>query len=113
MLETLAPGDERAAREAVERRLSSIPDVGLFHEGAWSVEVSGGEGQPEAVVSIEHALRPLPLAGAVMGVFGLADADGLFWQGVRMDAETTESWVAESRLGRDAAAWMGRWEEKA
>lgn len=113
MLETLAPGSEDEARRAVERRLSAIPDVGIFHAGPWSVELSGGEGQGRAVVEIAHSLRPLPLVGVGMRAAGLVDADGMIRQSVVKDAETTEEWVAKSRLGADMGAWVDRWEEKA
>ena len=113
MLETLAPGDEGAARAAVERRLSAIPDAAIFHSGPWNVELLGGEGQDRASVRVEHALKPLPLIGAGMGLLGLTDADGLYRRDAHKEAQTVEGWVAESRHGSDAAAWVSRWEEKA
>lgn len=113
MLETLAPGDEDAARAAVERRLDAIPDAPIFHSGGWTIELSGGEGQEYASVRIEHALEPLPLMGAGMGLLGLTGPGGLFTHDAFRQTEVVDAWVVESRLGADAEAWIGRWEEKA
>ena len=113
MLETLAPGDEDAARAAVERRLDAIPDAPIFHSGGWTIELSGGEGQEYASVRIEHALEPLPLMGAGMGFLGLTGPGGLFIHDAFRQTEVVDAWVVESRLGADAEAWIGRWEEKA
>lgn len=113
MLETLAPGDEDAARAAVERRLDAIPDAPIFHSGGWTIELSGGEGQEYASVRIEHALEPLPLMGVGMGFLGLTGPGGLFTHDAFRQTEVVDAWVVESRLGADAEAWTGRWEEKA
>ncbi len=113
ILETLSSEDEEAARAAIERRLSAIPDVDIFHSGAWTIEISGGEGSAQASVRIEHSLRPLPLIGAGMGFMGLADASGLFVQEVSRTTEVLDEWVVESRFGADVEAWIDRWEEKA
>lgn len=113
VLETLSPGDERAACAAVERRLSAVPDIGVFHEGPWLVEIVGGEGQTNACVSVEHEIRPLPFMGIGMELLGMTNDRGLIEQEVSKDAKVTEDWVAESRFGSDAEAWLRRWEEKA
>ena len=113
VMETLAPGDEDAARAAIERRLDAVPDAPIFHVGSWTVELSGGEGQERASVRIEHALKPLPLIGAGMGFLGLTGPGGLFIQDAYRQTEVLDSWVVESRLGADAGAWIERWEEKA
>lgn len=113
ILETLSSEDEDAARAAIERRLSAIPDVDIFHSSAWTIEISGGEGSAQASVRIEHSLRPLPLIGAGMGFIGLADANGLFVQEVSRTTEVLDEWVIESRFGADIEAWIDRWEEKA
>ena len=113
MLETLAPGDEDAARAAVERRLDAIPDAPIFHSGGWTIELSGGEGREYASVRIEHALEPLPLMGAGMGLLGLTGPGGLFTHDAFRQTEVVDAWVVESCLGADAEAWIGRWEEKA
>ncbi len=113
ILATLNAGDEDAARLAIERRLSAIPDADIFHSGAWTIEISGSEGSAQASVHIEHGLRPLPLIGAGMGFMGLVDADGLFVHDVSRTTEVLDEWVIESRFGADAEAWIERWEEKA
>lgn len=113
VLETLAPGNEDAARAAVERRLSAIPDAPIFHEGAWTIELSGGEGQQRASVRIEHGLRPLPLIGVGMGFLGLTGPGGLFVHDAFRETSVIDDWVVESRLGADVQAWIERWEEKA
>ncbi len=113
LIETLQVDDEDAALAAIERRLSAIPGADIFHAGSWTIEISGGEGEAEATVSISHSLRPLPLIGAGMGFLGMTNAQGLYTQEVSRTVEVLDEWVVSSEYGADPEAWIERWEGKA
>ena len=104
---TGAGGSSRENCEAfVRRRLSSIPNLSIFHSGGvddWTIEVQGGEGSPTAVVEIEGHAKPLPLFGVVMTALGESDGQGTIMR-VRVEERVRPSW-----LEGGYADWVSIW----
>lgn len=113
LLETLEPGSEEQARAYVLRRLDAIPDVDVFHTGAWNVEVEGSAESDTATVRIAHSVRPLPLLGQAMTVFGMLSYEGLLLQEVERSERVRDAWIVASPFGLDERSWIQRWEDRA
>ena len=111
VLATLDSGEMEDAHGYIERRLSAIPDVPIFHEGSWEIDIQGGAGDANSEVRISHSVRLLPLAREAMGLAGLTNSTGSFSQQVERVQETADEWLIESEYGADAASWISRWEK--
>lgn len=112
LLETRSSQSDEEVRAFVERRLAAIPDVEIFHAGQWDIRFEGSQSDEEVSVSISHALKPLPLVGAAMGIVGLADESGMYRQEVSCSASVRDDWLVQSERGCDPQAWIERWNEK-
>lgn len=108
-----AGAGEGAYREAVLRRLGSIPPEPHFHVHdpvcTWDVELVGSEFDSLASVRIATQVEPLPIVGAAAGLLGALDEDGMLTVEVVASAPTQPDWVVENELGMDPRAWVGRW----
>ncbi len=98
---------EQSYRAYILRRLSAVPDVGIFHvggEAGWEIALEGPGGGDTARVSIATSVRPLPLIGVLTALLGAGDGDG----GVRLEVEVATtvrpSWV-EGGYGDWSSIW--------
>lgn len=97
----------QACKQYVLRRLRAVPDAGLFHEGGqqgWSIELSGSEAEHSARVSIETAVRPLPLLGIVPALLGQLDDSGNVVLRVEVSTVTRPEWL-EGDYGEWSSIW--------
>ena len=105
-----AEEDEDDSYEAFAlRRLAAVPDLSIFHEGgalSWDIELARADSDDGTVtVSIEGTVQPLPVLGAFVGVFGLADDDGSIVLSVEVSYEGRPSW-----LEGDYDSWIEVWD---
>ena len=71
--------DESAVVSYIQRRLSAIPEVSLFHAGGaqdWDISCSGF-GEKSGEVSISGHVKPLPLFYAASRLFAQTDDKGI------------------------------------
>jgi hypothetical protein len=105
LLATATTGQDTVT-DFIERRLSSIPCVACFHEGAdWQIELSGGEGKDVQSVRIVNHAQALPLFGITAGLAGQVDSDGFIELEVEQSANCIPTWAHEG----DPATWIAHW----
>ena len=101
-------GDDEAYRAFAMRRLSAVPDISVFHTGgplAWDIELKRAADTGGRVsVSIDGAVRPLPVLGAFGAAMGTANAHGDMELHVEVAYEGRPEWLEG---GYDA--WIGMW----
>ena len=89
--------DDEAYRAFALRRLQAIPDVSIFHVGgpyAWEFEFTRASATGGNVgVSIEGAVRPLPVLGVFAPAFGQVNAQGDVQLSVGVTYEGRPSWL--------------------
>ncbi len=103
LLVTASCGED-AVRTFCLHRLSSIPEMSLFHAGGeddWAIDFGEEAGMVE--VSITGHARPLPVFGFFAGVVLDHDARGVVLS-VRYAQRLRPDW-----LGGDADAWADVW----
>ena len=91
-------------RSFCRKRLSAVPEASLFHVGShtdWEIELSNSAG--EVSVGIRGHARPLPVFGALAGLFLEHDGQGIILS-VRHVQRLRPAW-----LGGDADAWSKVW----
>lgn len=100
--------DDEACRSFILRRLSAVPDVEIFHAGgpqAWDTSFSRATQTGGAVtVSIEGAVRPLPVLGAFAPAFATVNAQGDVVLRVEVSYEARPRW-----LEGEYADWVDVW----
>lgn len=100
--------DDESVQAFVMRRLAAVPDVSIFHEGgplSWQVELERGSGGAGAVgVSIEGAVKPLPVLGAFASAFGETNAMSDVRLRVEVSYDGRPSWL-EGSYGD----WISTW----
>ena len=104
-----APADiaQNALQGYVERRLGAIPQTDIFHVHApctYEIDGQGAEGSEYVSVRIANKLRPLPIAGSALALFGGLDGDGLFTVEVEARVRARAGWVQGS-----PGSWIGAW----
>lgn len=100
--------DDASTRAFLDRRLSSIPKIPIFHEGdEWELSWSGGELAGSASVSIVNHAQPLPLFGIIAGLANSMGADGRIEQKVEVSSTLAPGWA--SALGSGPADWISSW----
>lgn len=103
----LAGSADASYRAYALRRLSAVPDVGVFHSGGddgWEVEISGSSAQGWVRVRIETSVEPLPFLGVLAYAGGLVE-DGAIRLSVEVETATRPSWVEG-----DYREWLQLWE---
>lgn len=98
--------DEQAVREYVRRRLASVPELPVFHEGAWEVELSGGEGTASVSVTVVNRVHALPLPGIVPGLASQIDGAGRVVQRVEVSSSVVPAWAADAG---SPSEWIASW----
>lgn len=103
---TTARCSDEELRGYALRRLASVPDVAMFHEGgpeSWEVEVEGPDPVGRVLVRIEGRVRPLPLLGVLASSLGEVSGDDVI---VRVEAsgDVRADWV-----GGEYGEWIGIW----
>lgn len=102
---------EEDAEGYVRRHLGAVPDAAVFHEGEWDVSVSSDA--YSVTIEIGHGVRPLPVIGVFVSLWGAADSDGRVRQEVSCSMPVRGSWLVEGDAGSDPDSWVSRWEEAA
>ncbi len=103
-----AEASDLTYKNMIEFQLSAVPDVGVFHEGSWEIELVGNELSSEVSVSISTKVEPLPLVGTGAQLLGLLGSDGMFSIEVEASCSTQADWVWE----QDSASpehWVSQW----
>lgn len=80
----------------IERRLTSVPELSLFHVGGsddWKIDISRAD--KTITVCIAGHARPLPLMGAVLQTFSKHDDKGILLE-VQAKQEIAPEWVGGS-----------------
>lgn len=98
---------KQAYEAYVLRRLSGVPDLDLFHCGGregWLITMEGATASHSASVTIETAVRPLPLLGVIPALLGRTDSAGNVVVRVEVTTTTRPSW-----LEGDYDGWASLW----
>ena len=105
---TAEGASDDGARAFAQRRLAAVPDLSIFHTGgplAWDIELErAGSTGGEVSVSIEGALRPLP----VIGVFARTLGETNGWGDVVLRVEARHQGRPEWLEG-SYETWAARW----
>lgn len=100
--------DEEALEAFVQRRLGAVPDLSIFHEGddlSWDIALTRGVNSGGAVtVSVEGAVKPLPVLGAFVGAWGTPDESGNVKLKVEVTYNGRPSWLEGSY-----DSWVSSW----
>lgn len=87
---------EQAYRAYIVRRLSAVPNVGIFHEGGeqgWEIHVDAACGVDTASVSIRTTVAPLPFIGALASLVGDGGEAGAVVLFVEATVRARPAWV--------------------
>lgn len=100
--------DDDAYRSFALRRLSAVPDISIFHAGgpqAWEMAFErAGHTGGNVRVSIEGAIRPLPVLGVFAPAFAEVNALGDAVVRVEVSYEARPDW-----LEGEYEDWVGAW----
>ncbi len=88
----------------VRSRLAAVPEVGIFHEGDWSIDLEGDASSEEVRVRIVGYARPLPLVGVVASMLGPVDGAGNVELEVEVARAARPDWV-EGGYGDWTQVW--------
>lgn len=101
---------EGALKAFVERRLSALPSLDLFHATScpWNVAVQGGGPSLPAVVSIEGHVRVLPLVGITAATMTEPAGDGCALMRSEVESSLSPAWLANEGGGPDE--WIAQWD---
>lgn len=112
-LVTNPSGNASDCRAYVLRRLGSIPPQDLFHVHqagcSWVIKLSGNESSGDVSVSIDNAIKPLPLINVAFEGLGLLDSDGYFRIHVEESLSAQPAWLDGSQLAGGPSSWIGAW----
>lgn len=100
-------GDADGHEAFALRRLAAVPDLDIFHAGgplAWDVDVKYAGKGGSVRVSIEGAVRPLPLIGALSSRFGEVNDHGDVVLRVETAYRGRPSWLEGSY-----ETWISAW----
>lgn len=98
--------DDASMRAYIERRLSAIPALEIFHSGEWEIEWNS-EGAGEAEVRVKNHVQPLPLLGVIAGLSSVVDANGMIEQQAHAQCSPVPSWVLQQ--GYAPSDWINSW----
>ena len=111
LLATASGSGAGACEEFVRRRLGAVPELDQFHVHSsgcsWLIELSGDEGSDTTSVRISTDVRPLPLIGGAMELFGMTDAAGNITVAVESQQRAQPDWIGNAAEGRNPADWVG------
>lgn len=98
---------DQAYRSYIERRLSAVPDVVVFHKGGargWDIDYGFSAENGTARVSIGTSVQPLPLLGIFAALLGEGDGEGGVVMRVEVEERMRPAWVEG-----DYGAWSSIW----
>ncbi|RRF98926.1 MAG: pilus assembly protein [Coriobacteriaceae bacterium] len=90
--------------EFAKRRLAALPELPLFHEGEWEIEIDGAQEQ-QVTVTITGYAKPLPFLGLVAAMQNAGDTDRF-----ELKTQVTEQLRPEWLEG-DYAEWIEAWDD--
>lgn len=96
--------DVHQCRSYVQRRLSAIPEIPLFHVGGredWNIELQKDD--QEVRVKITGHMHPLPPVGWLLSLAGKNDGQG-YVVSTRVQEKIRPKW-----LGGSYAEWIHMW----
>lgn len=99
--------DDASIRAYMERRLSAIPPLDIFHvDKEWELEWSSSD-SGEAQVHIVNHVRPLPLIGITAGLIHTIAEDGTILQQAKACASAIPEWTRQQ--GYVPSDWADKW----
>ncbi len=107
LMTTASAESEDACRAFAQRRLAAVPNVSIFHVGgplSWEIELVFAGEETDPSVQIEGKVKPLPVLGAFVGVFGESDAQGNVSIKVNVAYAARPDW-----LEGEYETWISSW----